>query len=241
MKNRLFLFAAIAPAIASAQSADHINTYVAVTRTPIGALSPMLTNALIDRFPNGVSFGLRYANLSEGNFNENTNAAAATVILPAGMGANIRVTGGALFTDDAQPLITTPSTTFIASMGADWRFLGSSPSSRPTSPLVTMSIDGELGYGDRGAGSYLSGYIGLPIALVPHGSGMQFAPFVTPAFAFAQTSVDVGSETGAGFMVGGGLGVYNTSSSVIVNVGAQYFFMDGSRTAFGINVLFGGR
>ena len=241
MKRLLLLAVSVTPAIASAQSANSINTYVAVTRTPVGALAPMLTNTLLDRFPNGVSFVGRYANLSEGDFNENTNAVGVTAILPAGMGANIRLTLGGLFTDDAQPLINTPSSTVMASMAADWRFLGSALGSTATSPLVTMSIDGELGYGDRHPGSYIGGYVGLPVALVQRGSGMQFAPYVTPAFTFTQTSVDAGSETGAGFMLGGGFGVYNSASSVVASIGAQYFFMDGARTAFGINVLFGGK
>jgi hypothetical protein len=42
-------------------------------------------------------------------------------------------------------------------------------------------------------------------------------------------------------MVGGGLGIYNMESGVVINVGAQHSFMNGARNTVGINVLLGGK
>ena len=72
---------------------------------------------------------------------------------------------------------------------AEWRFCiapaGQEHKIYMTAPLLTVSLDGELGYGNRDPGSYISGYVGAPIALVARGSGMQFVPFITPGFGFA--------------------------------------------------------
>jgi hypothetical protein len=42
-------------------------------------------------------------------------------------------------------------------------------------------------------------------------------------------------------MVGGGLGIYNPLSGVVVNVGTQHSFMNGARNTLGIDVIIGGR
>ena len=51
----------------------------------------------------------------------------------------------------------------------------------------------------------------------------------------------IASTSGSGLMIGGGLGIYNSESSVVINVGGQHFFMSGARSTIGVNILFGGK
>lgn len=228
--------------IAAAQSVDEQATYIAIVRTPIGALPPMLTNTLLNRLQNGASLAMRYGNLGRGDFNENTNAFAVTGVLPAGLGSTLRVTGGVLLTDDSGVLGNNePTGQLILGVGGDIRLVGATLGNTATSPLWTVSLDGELGYGKRNPGSFFSGYVGAPIALVQRGDGMQFVPFITPGFAFAQTSASGTSTSGSELMVGGGLGIYNMMSSVTINVATQHLFMRGGKSVFGVNVLIGGK
>jgi hypothetical protein len=121
------------------------------------------------------------------------------------------------------------------------RLVGSAMGNTPTSPMMTVSLDGELGYTNMNPGSAFSGYVGLPLALVQRGTGMQFAPFITPGFALGRTSSNTATNDGTGLMLGGGLGIYNTESGVVVNLGAQHQFLKGASTSVGINVLVGGK
>jgi hypothetical protein len=221
---------------ASAQSNDEVLNYVAFASTPAGALPPMLTNTLINRLQNGASLALRYGNLASGDINPSVNAFGVTGILPAGLGSTLRLTAGV---DAASCSGCNPE--LMLGLGGDYRLLGSTMGNTSTSPLFTVSLDGELGYGNRDPGQYWSGVVGVPVALVQRGTGMQFVPFITPAFAFTQTSVSGASSSGSGLMLGGGLGIYNMSSSVTVNVGVQHSFMNGARNVVGLNVLMGGR
>jgi hypothetical protein len=239
MKKLMLLAGALlaGPVAVSAQTADEIGTYVAISRTPVGALAPMLTNTLINRLQNGVSLSLRYGNLASGDFNATNHVVGITGILPAGLGASVRLTGGFNMTDcsDCDPDL-------MLGVGGDLRLIGSTMGNAATSALWTVSLDGELGYSNLNPGSAFSGYVGAPIALVQRGQGMQFVPFITPGFAFAQTNgQNVSSTSGTALMLGGGLGIYNMESSVIINVGAQHSFMNGARNTVGINVILGGK
>lgn len=229
-------------AAAPAQTANEIQTYLAISRTPMGALSPMLTSTLIGRAQNGASLAVRYGNLARGDFNNSTNAFGVTGIMPAGLGSSLRLTGGVVMADRNSPLLADQSSgELMLGVGGDIRLIGSTMGTTATSPLWTVSLDGELGYGRLDPGTAISGYVGVPIALVPRGQGMQFAPFITPAFAFAQASDNGSSSSGSGLMLGGGLGIYNSESSVIINVGAQHSFINGARNVIGINLLLGGK
>lgn len=241
MKRLILIAGALVAGHASAsaaQTVDEARTYLAISRTPIGALAPMLTSTLINRMQNGASLALRYGNLASGDLNDANNAFAITGILAAGLGSSVRLTAG--FNDSECPDCDPD---LMLSGGGDIRLIGSAMGSTATSPLWTVSLDGELGYANRNPGTTFSGYVGVPIALVPRGQGMQFVPFITPAYAFAQTTGHPlePTQNGAALMLGGGLGIYNTESSVVVNVGIQHSFMTGARNVIGINVALGGK
>jgi len=231
----------MAPAFLHAQTQNELATYLATMRTPAGALAPMLSNTLLDRAQNGASLALRYGNLSRGDLNDNTNAFGVTGVLPAGLGASVTLTGGVLLTDQNALLASSSNSALMLGLGGDLRVMGSSMGTVATSPLFTLSLDGEIGYSNADPGSFVSGYVGAPVALVQRGSGLQFVPFLTPGFAIGQLSANGESTSGTGLMVGGGLGIYNTLSGVVVNVGTQHSFMNGARNTVGINVIIGGR
>jgi hypothetical protein len=223
-------------AAASAQTPGEVLNYLAFASTPAGALPPMLTNTLIDRLQNGASLALRYGQLGSGDFNPTASSFAATGILPAGLGASFRLTAGV---NDASCSGCNPE--LMLGVGGDYRLLGSTMGNTASSPLFTVSLDGELGFGKPSSGQYWSGVVGAPIALVQRGSGMQFVPFITPAFEFSETNFSGSSDSGSGLMLGGGLGVYNMLSNVTVNVGLQHAFMNGARNVIGLNLLIGGK
>ncbi|MEO5567189.1 MAG: hypothetical protein ABIR92_01770 [Gemmatimonadaceae bacterium] len=247
MKNVLLAAGVLLAGTASLASAqtpsnDEVATYTAIVRTPIGALSPMLTNTLLNRLQNGASLAVRYGNLAKGDFNANSNAFALTGILPAGLGSSLTLTAGVIL-NETSPIVGAPETRgqLILGVGGDIRLIGRTMGNTAASPLWTVSLDGELGYGNANPGTYFGGYVGVPIALVQRGEGMQFVPFLTPGFAFAQNSANGTSTSGSGLMVGGGLGIYNMMSSVTVNVAVQHQFMNGARNTIGINLLLGGK
>jgi hypothetical protein len=239
--KKIILFAGLVMAgsvgVSGAQGTNQVATYAAITRTTVGALTPMLTNTMLNRLQNGASLALRYGNLPAGDINSANHAGAISAILPAGLGGNVRLTAGFNFTDcsDCDPDL-------MAGIGGNYRLIGSTMGTTPTSPLWTVGIDGEFGYGNRNPGTFLAGSVGVPIALVQRGEGMQFVPFVTPALGFGRMSGDIiETANGSAFMIGGGLGVYNSLTGVVINVAGQHTFTDHARTVIGVNVLFGGK
>ena len=222
--------------LARAQTLNERAMYLSVMRSPAGALSPMLTNTLLDRAQNGASLALRYGNLASGDFNPSANTFALTGILPAGLGSSVNLTGGVITGDCAGC-----KAELMLGVGGDLRLMGSTMGNTSTSPMFTLSLDGEIGYSNADPGSFVSGYIGVPLALVQRGTGMQFAPFLTPGFAIGQMSSSGTSTNGSGLMIGGGLGIYNSDSGVIINAGIQHSFMNGARNTVGINLLLGGK
>ena len=238
--KRLLILSVITAAIAApvgAQTASEAAAYTAITLTPVGGLAPMLTNTLIDRAQNGASLALRYGHLPSGDANVKNEAGAVTAILPVGLGGTFSLTGGVNVPD-----CTGCNAGLMLGVGGDYRLLGSAMGNMASSPLWTISLDGELGYAKRSDATLTSLYIGLPIALVQRGQGMQFVPFITPALAYGKFSADgVDISPASAMMLGGGLGIYNTDSNVIINVGAQHSFMNGARNTIGINLVLGGK
>lgn len=235
-KLMLLVGTVLVPAVTHAQTANEAAMYLATMRTPVGALAPMLTNTLLSRAQNGASLALRYGNLADGDFNPASNTFAVTGVLPAGLGSSFNITGGVITSD-----CTDCKAELMLGVGGDMRLMGRAMGTTSTSPMFTLTLDGEIGYSNADPGSFLSGYVGVPLTLVQRGTGMQFAPFLTPGFAIGQLSSNGTSTNGSGLMIGGGLGIYNSESSVIINVGIQHSFVNGARNTIGINLLLGGK
>ena len=113
---------------------------------------------------------------------------------------------------------------------------------------IQFAVNGELGYGQpQGAsisdGSVISGAVGIPISLVSSSrarDAMRIVPFVTPGFGFGAFNGE-GSTSGSAVMLGGGIGIYNRSSSVALSFGFQYIAVRDASTQLGINLVLGGR
>jgi hypothetical protein len=230
------LLLAAGAATLRAQTLDEVLTYGAIASTPVGALPPMLTNTMIDRLQNGASFAVRYGHLDGSDFVPAIHGIGVTGILPAGLGSTITVTGGMTIGD-----CDGCKAELMLGVGGDLRLTGMSMGTTSTSPLFTVSLAGDVGYGNADPGSFFSGYVGVPVALVQRGSGMQFVPFITPGFSFARTSSGSETSSGSGFMLGGGLGIYNSLTNVTVNVGVQHVFISSAQTMIGLNLIVGGK
>ncbi|HEY6218570.1 MAG TPA: hypothetical protein VIV65_00850 [Gemmatimonadaceae bacterium] len=218
-----------------AQTAEQVAAYGGIMLTPVGGLPPILTNTLIQQMQNGAAVALRVGHLSSGNLSSTVNAFGVTGIIPAGLGSTLSFTGGALVPD-----CNGCSTRLMLGAGGDYRIFSSALGSYASSPLFTASIDGELGYAKDNPVTYFSGYVGAPIALVQRGTGMQFVPFLTPGFGFAQASASGTSTTGSFSLIGGGVGIYNKASNVMLNAGFQYPFVTNGQSQIGFVLTLGG-
>lgn len=219
-----------------AQTQQDVIAFTGMMQTPAGALAPVMTNTMLNRLQNGASLALRYGHVSSGDLAPTTNSFGVTGVLPVGLGSTLSVTGGLSAYD-----CSGCNTALMLGAGGDMRLYGAPFGTTATSPLVTVSLDGQLGYSHVSSTSFFSGYVGAPIALVARGNGMQFAPFITPGFGFAQESVSGSSDSGTIMMLGGGVGVYNMASNVTVNVGLQHAFITNGNTMLGLTLTLGGR
>ena len=190
-----------------------------------------MTNTLIERLQNGGSLALRFGHLSPGSFNGATSAYAVTGILPAGLASTFSLTGGVIATDWQAAPTDVCRRALMLGAGGDIRLYASAFGTMATSPLVTVSLDGQLGYNDA-TSRYVSGYVAAPIALVARGNGMQFVPF----HAGLRVCPGVGERLDEQRIADADwrrLGIYNTSSNVTVNVGFQHPFITDGQTMFG--------
>jgi hypothetical protein len=238
---RLFFVLAVLllPASRSAaQSLDELGAYAALAGTPIGALPPVMTSTMLATLQRSMQFSVRYGYLrgypdaaTGGGFDVGANNFAATVTLPMGLGSTVSLTAGAWY-----PTGQNYSSHLMLSAGGDYR-LGSGPiSDAPTSPALSVSLSGELGYGRPKDESLWSASVGAPIAIVTRGEGMRIAPFLVPAIGFGtrNTAVDDQSRSGVRWMVGGGVGFYNPASTLSINLGFHQAFISGSSTLVGV-------
>jgi hypothetical protein len=224
--------------LALGQSTADVAAYRGIMLTPVGGFSPLMTSTLVNRLQNGASFAFRYGHEGSGGLNgsQNLNNFGFSAILPLSLGSTASLTAGAIVPD-----CSGCHTKLTLGGEADMRVYATPFGMSSTSPLITISLDGQLGYTNRDPGSFFAGYVGAPFALVVRGTGMQFVPYLTPGFGFAQEAQDGSSVSGALFMIGGGLGIYNKDNSVMVSVGFNYVFASQAQTMLGLMVSVGGK
>jgi len=110
--------------------------------------------------------------------------------------------------------------------------------------LLRVGLNGEFGYSKPTNATLLAGSVGLPLSLISRGgrNEMHVVPFLTPAFGFGDFNPENGdSGSGSKFMLGGGVGIFNPTSSVALNLAFQHVFVDGGQTEFGLGLVLGGR
>ena len=240
---RGFIVVVAATAVAGAQSRNDAAARTALVLTPVGALPPFVTSTIIGEAQRGAALGLRYGYLSGPNRFTSENNFGISALLPFGSGGTLTLTGGFF-----SPSCDGCDLGLMLAIGAD-KALGDVPmSSSRDAARLRFALNGELGYGQpHGAtfsnGSVMSGSVGIPISLVSGSrvrNEMRIVPFITPAFGFG--GIRGGdSPSGSALMIGGGIGIYNRSSSVALSFGFQHVAVEDAGTLFGLALVLGGR
>jgi hypothetical protein len=178
------------------------------------------------------ALGVRYGHISFSGFGANTFAGSAD--FAAGAKTVIGVSAGyesySCRGCDGH---------FVASGRAEGRLTSTVLGTGSDASLLTVGLNGEMGFGKPSGGTYLSVTGGLPIALIAGGPSIKIAPFVTPGFGWGRASGGNTSDSGSRLMLGGGVAVQSTRSALGANFGFQKVFIQNGETMFGVNVTFG--
>lgn len=219
---------------AAAQSEQDVVAYFALVGTPIGALPPVLSNAMLNRPMPSVDFRLRYGHISTGG--TAFNNFAATLGIPVSPKTMLGITAGY-----ESPSCDGCDGHFMGGANVESRLASTMLGSGSDAAQLNVGVNGELGIGHP-TGTWLATLTGgLPISLVTHSSGLSIAPFLTPAVGWGHARSSGNSESGTRFLLGGGVTFQSTNSPVSANVGFQKVFIDGGDTVIGLSVVLGGR
>ena len=233
------LYAGSAPA----QSYGDFASYYALMRTAVTGLPPIATSTILGERQNGAEFAVRYGNVSGGELTGSLNNLGASAVFGSDGTSSITLTGG----------ISSPSrgsSSLFLGIGGDMRLTDVPMSDSRSATLLRIGLNGEFGYGKPSHETLLAGSVGLPFSLIMRGGprdGMRIVPFLTPAFGFGNFSPDElpppfdESGSGSHFVLGGGVAIYNRTSSVALNLGFQNVFVEGGHTEFGLGLILGGR
>lgn len=265
----LFAVAAVRPAAGQGDIPIDVDdgaqaAYIALTATPVGAVSSWLVYQLGDAASRGTSIRAHFGNISEeGDFSRRTLAVGVDLALAGG---TLGLTGG--FHDFAcdedelggiggEDVEVECGGGFI--LGANWATpLLRSPLGTGGSTTFTLGLDATLGLGmgdilEISAGSLsaeleatsFSATAGVPLMLTARSGNVTFVPHLTPRLGFGHLSVDFDvpglgsedeSESGLRAMLGGGLGILFESSGFGFDVGFQKVFVEDGNTLLGVGV-----
>lgn len=211
--------------------------------TPAGALPPLVTTTMQGEIQHGAAVAFRYGYVTEPDEFSGNNNVGITGIFPFGSAATLSLTGGWFSTT-----CKNCDQGLMLSIGADKKLGDERIGSGRDAAQLRFTVNGEAGYGQpHGAtvnsGSVFSVLVGVPISYISGSRArdeMRFVPFVTPGFGFGGFSGD-NSRTGAAFVLGGGLGIYNRSHALALNIGIRYVAVSDAATQFGLGLVFGGR
>lgn len=220
-------------------SLNDLTTYLALVRTPVGGLPPIATSTILGDAQSGVALSLRYGHAGETHGISSLNNFGATAVLPVGTGSTLSLTAGVSAPSEG-------SSALMLSIGGDTRLTAMPLSETRNAMRLNVGLNGELGYGKPSEATLVAGSVGLPISLVGGSAprdAMRIVPFLTPALTFSNFDPDGPGDTESAvhFMLGGGLGIYNRTSTVAFNVGFQYMSISGASTQFGFALTLGGR
>lgn len=216
--------------------------FVAIRSSHIGALTPMMTPAMLSRRLNGAQLGLRYSFRDETGVK--TQAIAGSGVFAVGMASSVAVTAGVT---DADCIQCDPG--LMIGVGGDMRVFESGSASG--GGALTVAVSGDVGYSRLQPVDVSATAIGIgaPVTLTLGGmaTGPRFAAFLTPVFGIGSTSwgceFSLGDcrESDTRMVLGGGIGVWNPTSSISASVGFNHVFLTDAKPVFGVNVQIGGR
>ncbi len=226
----------------AAQTFNQSATYLALTRTAVAGLPPVATSTILGDLQDGVALAIRYGYVPSGMGLSQLNNFGLTAVLPVGAGATFSITGGISSQSEGG------SDALVLDVGGDMRLTDMPFSQGRSAPRLRVGLNGELGYAKPRDASLFAGSVGLPLSIIRASrpkQEMQVVPFLIPAFAFGNFNPDDNTnlphESGAHFMIGGGVGIYNRSSSIALNLGVQYVAVESGQVQLGLVLTLGGR
>jgi hypothetical protein len=227
-----------ASAQAQGPSVNDAAAYVALSATPVGAMTPVVTSAMLGRIAKGYTVSGQYGHLS-GDNGAGFNSFGASVSMPVS-GFSL---GGSL--GFLSPSGTGSKSNLMLGANAETNLGAWALGDGKNANLFTMSARSDFGWANPDDGSGTSTSItalslsaGVPVALVIKNGDMTFAPFVTPGLGWGRLSETGTSFSGTRFMMGAGLGVAHRNGWG-VSVGMQKVFIDQGKTVFGLNLSYG--
>lgn len=225
-----------ASAQAQGPSVGDIAGYVALSATPVGAMTPVVSSAMLGRIAKGYTISGQYGHLSDDA--AGFNSFGATVSMPLS-GFSL---GGSL--GFMSPSAQGSKSNLMLGANAETNLGAWALGQGKNSNLFTLSARGDFGWAnpDDGSGNNsvtaMSMSAGVPVALVLKNGDMTWAPFVTPGLGWGRLSAQGASESGSRFMMGAGLGVTHRNGWG-ASVGMQKVFIDQGKTVFGLNLSYG--
>ena len=226
---------------ASAQAQTSLGdaaAYLALSTTPVGAMTPVVTSAMLGRIAKGYTVTGQYGHLS-GDNGAGFNSFGASVSMPVS-GFSL---GGSL--GFMSPSGQGSKSNLMLGANAETNLGAWALGEGKNSNLFTLSARGDFGWAnpDDGTGTdnsitALSMSASTPFALVIKNGDMTWAPFVTPGFGWGRLSATGASESGTRFMMGAGLGMTHRNGWG-VSVGMQKVFIDQGKTVLGLNLSYG--
>jgi len=231
----------VLPVPLAAQSGD-TRALIAIRATHLGALTPLVTPAMLSRRLNGMQLGLRYGWREEEGIG--IQALALSGILGLGMASSVAVTAGLSDADCAEC-----SPALMLGFGGDMRVIELGDLVTGGSSL-TMAVSGDFGYAQLKPSdeSGVALGIGAPITLTfaAAADGLRFAPFLTPLFGVGSTSLGCSGltsceESGIRFVLGGGVAVWNPLSFLSASLAVNHVFAEDAQPVYGVSVQLGGR
>jgi hypothetical protein len=248
------------PAVAqSEQDIKNYIAYLALSVTPAGALPPLLTRSMaggprtLGGPGSGTSTGLGvfqvaarygYGRIPTDSPDEDAryNTFVGTALYSAGEAATITGSVGLL---DPTCSGADCGSQWVFSVGGDVALGGTTLGATPTSPRLTVGLNGEIGYTSEEDVTAVSAVAGVPLSVVLGSGQTKIVPYLVPAFGFGRARLEAGDpeESATRFLLGGGIGLMNIASLVNVSAGFQKIFFSAfdvsSKTTFGLAVTIG--
>ena len=221
----------IAASTAQAQSVGDLVGYVALSSTPVGAMTPTVSSAMLGRVAKGYEMAGRYGHLSDG-----FNTFGVSASMPVS-GFTLGATLGYL--SPSCPTGATCDGNMMLGLNGETR-LGEMPisDSKKNPNKITLGLRSDFGWANPEETTALSLSAGVPVTLVARSGNMTFAPFITPGFGWGRLSADGASESGSRFHLGAGIGMLNANGWG-VSVGMQKVFIEEGKSVFGLNISYG--
>jgi hypothetical protein len=226
-----------ASAQAQGPSVGDIAGYVALSTTPVGAMTPVVSSAMLGRIAKGYSVTGQYGHVSDDALGFNSFGASISMPL-----SGISLGGSLGF---ISPSADGSKSNLMLGANAETNLGAWALGAGKNANLFTLSARGDLGWAnpDDGTGTdnsitALSFSAGAPLALVLKNGDMTWAPFVTPGLGWGRLSATGASESGTRFMMGAGLGMTHRNGWG-VSVGMQKVFIENGKTVFGLNLSYG--